>query len=109
MTLSIDSQLKGDFLMSATSATIAWLDGHQDLAVLNRTADVTTSEEAEVNALEAIYYPITQRDPNDVRTILRLAVSALAFAALSLALAGLLTYKLTRNASLVVVERTAEG
>jgi hypothetical protein len=109
MTLSTDSQLKGEFIMSATSATIAGLDGHQDLAVPIRTAEVTTSEEAEANALEAIYYPITQRDPNDVRTILRLAVSALAFAALSLALAGLLTYKLTRSPALVVVERTAEG
>lgn len=94
--------------MSATSATIATLDHPQD-SVLKRTADVTTSDESEANYLEAIYYPITQRDPNDVRTILRLAVSALAFAALSLALTGLLTYKLTRSPALVVVERTAEG
>lgn len=64
---------------------------------------------AEIKEEEAIYYPITQRDPNDVRTILRLAVAALAFASLSLALAGLLTYKLTRSASLIVVERTSEG
>ena len=51
----------------------------------------------EITEQDAIYYPIIQRDPNDVRTILRLAVAALAFAALSLTLAGLLTYKLTRS------------
>lgn len=71
-------------------------------------ADTATGE---VNGeeREAIYYPITQRDPNDIRTILRLALAALAFAALSLALTGLLTYKLTRSASLIVIERTREG
>jgi hypothetical protein len=58
---------------------------------------------------EAIYFPICQRDPNDIRTILRLAIAAIAFAILTLALAGLLTYKLTRSPSLIVVERTAEG
>lgn len=58
---------------------------------------------------ETIYYPVTQRDPNDVRAILRLAVAALAFALLSLGLAGLLTWKLTRSPSLIVVERTQEG
>jgi hypothetical protein len=79
---------------------------------LERTPDLTGSETADdfiAEEQEAIYYPIIQRDPNDVRTILRLAVAALAFAALSLTLAGLLTYKLTRSASLVVVERTPEG
>ncbi len=94
--------------MSATSATIATLDDPQE-AVLNKTAEVPGSDKSEANDVDAIYYPITQRDPNDVRTILRLAVSALAFAALSLALAGLLTYKLTRSPALVVVERTPEG
>ena len=58
---------------------------------------------------ESIYFPICQRDPNDIRTILRLAVAAIAFAILSLTLAGLLTYKLTRSPSLIVVERTSEG
>lgn len=56
-----------------------------------------------------IYFPVCQRDPNDIRTILRLAIAAIAFALLSLALAGLLTYKLTRHPSLIVVERSAEG
>jgi hypothetical protein len=58
---------------------------------------------------EAIYFPICQRDPNDIRTILRLAVAAIAFAMLSLALAGLLTFKLMRSPSLIVVERTPDG
>src|SRR5215207_9764727 len=61
------------------------------------------------DAAEPIYFPVCQRDPNDIRTILRLAVAAIAFAMLSLALAGLLTYKLTRSPSLIVVERTPEG
>lgn len=59
---------------------------HPDVALIEATAGETRSEEQ-----EAIYYPITQRHPNDVRTILRLVMAALAFAALSLALAGLLT------------------
>lgn len=58
---------------------------------------------------DAIYFPICQRDPNDIRMILRLAIAAIAFAVLSLAMAGLLTYKLTRTPSLIVVERTPEG
>jgi hypothetical protein len=58
---------------------------------------------------EPIYFPVCQRDPNDTRTILRLAVAAIAFAMLSLALAGLLTFKLTRSPSLIVVERTPDG
>src|ERR1041384_6157008 len=58
---------------------------------------------------EAIYFPLCQRDPNDIRTILRLAIAAIVFATLSLALAGLLTYKLTRNPSLIVVERSPDG
>jgi hypothetical protein len=58
---------------------------------------------------DAIYFPICQRDPNDIRMILRLAIAAIVFAALSLAMAGLLTYKLTRSPSLIVVERTPDG
>src|SRR5215211_7337023 len=66
-------------------------------------------EDIAPNTAEAIYFPICQRDPNDIRTILRLAVAAIAFAVLTLALAGLLTYKLTRSPSIIVVERTPEG
>lgn len=58
---------------------------------------------------DAIYFPVCQRDPNDIRTILRLAIAAILFAVLGLALAGLLTYKLTRSPSLIVVERTQDG
>src|ERR1041384_3260191 len=58
---------------------------------------------------EAIYFPLCQRDPNDIRTILRLAIAAIVFAMLGLALAGLLTYKLTRSPALIVVERTPDG
>src|SRR5689334_14686169 len=58
---------------------------------------------------DAIYFPICQRDPNDIRTILRLAIAAIVFAMLGLVLAGLLTYKLTRSPSLIVVERTPDG
>jgi hypothetical protein len=58
---------------------------------------------------DVIYFPVCQRDPHDIRTILRLAIAAILFAMLSLALAGLLTYKLTRNPSLIVVERTQDG
>src|SRR6185295_20287791 len=86
------------------SAIVEELVMRPDRAVSEASADETSIEEQ-----GAIYYPITQRDPNDVRTILRLAVAALAFALLSLTLAGLLVYKLTRSASLVVVERTSEG
>ena len=86
------------------SAIVEELAMPPERAVIEASPDETKSDEQ-----EAIYYPITQRDPNDVRTILRLAVAALAFAVLSLTLAGLLVYKLTRSASLVVVERTPEG
>jgi hypothetical protein len=58
---------------------------------------------------ETIYYPVVQRDPQDIRTILRLSFSSLLFAVLSLTLSGLLIYKLTRRPELVVVERTPEG
>ena len=58
---------------------------------------------------DAIYFPVCQRDPNDIRTILRLAIAAILFATLSLALAGLLTYKLTRSPSLIIVEHNPDG
>ncbi|HEY6245083.1 MAG TPA: hypothetical protein VIX17_14110 [Pyrinomonadaceae bacterium] len=58
---------------------------------------------------ETIYYPVIQRDPQDIRTILRLSFSSLLFAVLSLTLSGLLIYKLTRRPELVVVEGTPEG
>jgi len=66
-------------------------------------------EEVATDTQDAIYFPVCQRDPNDIRTILRLAIAAILFAMLTLALAGLLTYKLTRNPSLIVVERTQDG
>src|ERR1043165_3455147 len=66
-------------------------------------------EEGATDTQDAIYFPICQRDPNDIRTILQLAVAAILFAMLGLTLAGLLTYKLIRNPSLIVVERAADG
>jgi hypothetical protein len=66
-------------------------------------------EEVATDTQDAIYFPVCQRDPNDIRTILRLAIAAILFASLGLAMAGLLTYKLTRNPSLIVVERTPDG
>src|SRR4030095_5175418 len=71
--------------------------------------DVLEGERLATDTQDAIYFPICQRDPNDIRTILRLAIAAILFATLSLALAGLLTYKLTRSHFLIVVERTPEG
>ena len=78
---------------------------------LSQEQKVMESEREDITAdtAEAIYFPICQRDPSDIRTILRLAFAAIAFAILTLGLAGLLTYKLTRSPSLIVVERTAEG
>jgi hypothetical protein len=78
---------------------------------LEWTADAKIAEGEEVapDTEEAIYFPVCQRDPNDIQTILRLAIAAILFAMLGLALAGLLTYKLTRNPSLIVVERTQDG
>lgn len=70
---------------------------------------VAEGQDAATDTQDAIYYPVCQRDPNDIRTILRLAIAAILFATVSLALAGLLTYKLTRNPSLIVVERTPDG
>ena len=58
---------------------------------------------------EPICFPVTQRDPNDIRTILRLVTLSLIFVLLSLVLAGLLTYRLLRQPELIVVERTPEG
>jgi len=91
--------------MNATGAPINQLQGQKPLdgSAAGDAFDRSGAEQ------EAIYYPITQRDPNDIRTILRLSVSSLCFAVLSLALAALLTYRLTRSAELVVVERTPEG
>ena len=71
--------------------------------------DVMEREEVATATQDAIDFPVCQRDPNDIRTILRLAIAAIIFATLSLALAGLLTYKLTRSPSLIVVERTPDG
>jgi hypothetical protein len=36
-----------------------------------------------------IYFPVCKCDPNDIRAILRLAIAAILFAMVSLALAGL--------------------
>lgn len=72
-------------------------------------AKMAAGEEVTTDTQDAIYFPVCQRDPNDIRTILRLGVAGILFATLSLALAGLLTYKLTRSPSLIVVERTADG
>src|SRR6185369_3465848 len=72
-------------------------------------ANMADSERLATDTQDAIYFPVCQRDPNDIRTILRLAIAAILFATLGLALAGLLTYKLTRSPSLIVVERTTDG
>src|ERR1051326_6044346 len=72
-------------------------------------AKMAEGEEVATDTQDAIYFPVCQRDPNDIRTILRLAIAAILFATLSLALAGLLTYKLTQSPSILVVERTADG
>jgi len=72
-------------------------------------AKMAEGEEVATDVQDAIYFPVCQRDPNDIRTILRLAIAAILFAVLGLALAGLLTYKLTRSPSLIVVERTQDG
>lgn len=76
---------------------------------LSQTQQLAEREHIASDTAEAIYFPICQRDPNDIRTILRLAVAAIVFATLTLVLAGLLTYKLTRAPSLIIVERTPEG
>src|SRR5215211_3995638 len=72
-------------------------------------AEMAEREEVATDTQDVIYFPVCQRDPNDIRTILRLAIAAIAFAVLTLALAGLLTYKLTRSPSIIVVERTPDG
>jgi hypothetical protein len=92
--------------MGASSATL------ENISPQPNSFEVLGPAEASKDQIlqeEAIYFPVTQRDPNDIRTILRLAVSSLLFALLSLGLTALLTYRLTRRAELVVVERTAEG
>src|SRR5260370_25938935 len=94
--------------MSATSATLDQVSqSSTDFDAANAHRNIGGG--AAVFEQEAIYYPITQRDPNDIRMILRLSLATLCFAAVSLVLAGLLTYRLTRSAELIVVERTAEG
>ena len=70
---------------------------------------IAEGERLATDTQDAIYFPVCQRDPNDIRTILRLAIAGILFAVLGLALAGLLTYKLTRSPSLIVVERTQDG
>ena len=92
--------------MSATDATLE--EKSQTLQPLRMSIE-SDSKDDDVFEQEAIYYPITQRDPNDISTILRLSISSFCFAVLSLFLAGLLIYKLTRSAELIVVERTPEG
>jgi|GEM_PF-1319360 len=82
-------------------------NGHDEYSALAQ--EIELADPAAVNDTEAIYYPVVQRDPNDVRTILRLAISSLMFAFLALVLSALLIYKLTRSPSLIVVERTPEG
>ena len=94
--------------MSATSVSLQTEGLSEDLHIFAISEEGTDTEQ-QPREQETLYFPIAQRDPNDVRTILRLAVSALGFALLSLALAGLLTYKLTRSPALVVVERSSEG
>jgi hypothetical protein len=71
--------------------------------------EIERADHSNLSGAEAIYYPVIQRDPDDIRTILRLSVSSLIFAFLALILSGLLIYKLTRSPSLIVVERSAEG
>ncbi len=92
--------------MSATSATFEEMPNNTDALETSRLKATSFDEPVEQ---DAIYYPIAQRDPDDIRTILRLSVCSLCFAVLSLALAGLLTYRLTRKPELLVVERTSEG
>jgi hypothetical protein len=82
-------------------------NGHDEFNAIAQ--EIELAAQSNVTDTEAIYYPVVQRDPNDVRTILRLAVSSLMFALLALVLSGLLIYKLTRRPSLIVVERSAEG
>ena len=70
---------------------------------------IAEREEVATDIQDAIYFPICQRDSNDIRTILRLAIAGILSAMLSLVLAGLLTYKLTRSPSLIVIERSPDG
>ena len=91
--------------MLATTSIDA--NGHDEFNGIAQEIEIAAN--SHVTDTEAIYYPVVQRDPNDVRTILRLALSSLVFAFLALVLSGLLIYKLTRSPSLIVVERSAEG
>jgi len=92
--------------MLATTTTMD-ANGHDAHSAIAQ--EIESADESNASDTDAIYYPVAQRDPNDVRTILRLAVSSLVFAFLALLLSGLLIYKLTRSPSLIVVERSAEG
>src|SRR5687767_9764138 len=87
--------------MSATSATL-------ELPAPTEKANEDFAAE-ELVEQDVVCYPITQRDPNDIRTILRLATRSVCFGLLGLGLGGILAYRLTRKAELVVVERTPEG
>ena len=91
--------------MSATSATFEQLPSPEKTLGNLSIVDF----EGEPIEQDAVYYPISQRDPNDIRTILRLSLCSLCFALLSLMLAGLLIYRLTKTAEVIVVERTPEG
>jgi len=92
--------------MSATDAILDQMP-QQETSLDGRTHADTVNEE--VVEQDAIYYPIAQRDPHDIRLILRLSFNSFLLALLSLTLSGLLIYKLTQRATLVVVERTPEG
>lgn len=85
------------------------MNTRSDALELSLDPKIAEGEGSATDTQDAIYFPICQRDPNDIRTILRLAIAAIVFAMLGLALAGLLTYKLTRSPALIVVERTPDG
>jgi hypothetical protein len=106
MMMRMSSLTDEGVVMSATSATLEQVSQTKQALEISFVDD---SSDGEVPEEATIYYPITQRDPNDIRTILRLSLCSLCFAVLSLALAGLLTYRLSRSAELIVVERTPEG
>lgn len=89
--------------MSAVSTTIGNLQGED---VLESSRDNSLQQSLDS---EPFYFPVIQRDPNDVRTILRLVALSLIIVLLSLLLSALLTYRLLRRPELIVVERTAEG
>ena len=87
--------------MSAVSTTIE--DSEQGNVLQTSSANAQSLDS------ESICFPVIQRDPNDVRTILRLVALSLIFVVLSLMLSALLTYRLLRRPELIVIERTSEG